>query len=172
MNFNKIIFVVSAITISLVFSKPQYGYYKSFNVNEIETGNVVHRVHLGQNYHNHQYQSIPLSNSFGSVNGYESDPIIGIVSVRVNPTQNNNNLQHQSNRPSKPYANIDIGNRNVRQSTSCDNYWSHNEKSGIISIPNPHYQKSKISVDLAFSPALSTVSGANTGTNYFPSFNT
>lgn len=140
MNFYKIRFVVSAITISLVLSEPQFGNYESFNVYEIDTNNgnpTSHRINPGQNYNNHRYQSNPLNN---------------------------------------PLANSDFDSRNDQQSsTSCDSYWSYQtdytEKFGIISIPNPDYQKSVIRALLSVAERLPTVSAANTGANYFQSGN-
>lgn len=118
--------------------------------------------------------SEPQHGNYESFDVFEIDTINGVPTThRVNPGQNYNNHRYQSNPLSNPLANSDFNNRNDQQSTSCDSFWSYQtdytEKFGIISIPNPHYEKSVIRALLSVAERLPTVSATNSGANYFPS---
>lgn len=79
-------------------------------------------------------------------NQYQNNPFLNILTGNINNRQQNHQGNYQDN---------------IHPSSTCDSFWSyendHYEKWGLITIPDPSYQKSFIRIQLSLAARLSTV---------------
>jgi hypothetical protein len=86
-------------------------------------------------------------------NQYQNNPFLNFVSSG----HQNNNYGNSGNSLNQNRPNLN----NQEQYLTCDHYWSYqndfNEKWGLITIPDPFYNKSILRITLSLAARLSTV---------------
>lgn len=156
MKFEQIGFlVISALTISLVLAKPQFGdfeIYESYPQNSVPNTNQYHQGHKNHNIRNQ-----------------DPNTIVNFINYDPQPQQSYQPQVQQNYQPQAQQSHQLQAQQQIYQtqslsssSNSCNDYWSlqteFNEKFGVITIPNPDYRKIVLKIILSVAAQLPSVS--------------
>lgn len=166
MKFEPIGFlVISALSISLVLAKPQFGDFEVYESYPQNTVPNTQQYHQGHNHFNNRNQEPNTYVNFVSTN-YDPKPQQSYQpqAQQSYQPQAQQSYQPQTQQSYQPQAQQQIYQTQslTSSSSSCNDYWSlqteFNEKFGVITIPNPDYRKIVLKIILSVAAQLPSVS--------------